>query len=236
MLIIPAIDLYQKKVVRLRKGDLAHSTVYSTDPVAMARQWESQGAELLHVVDLSSAFNEGDNISIISEIAKAVGITIEVGGGIRDIAKAEKLMSAGVSRVIIGTKALDEGFLDTLMAAIGPEHIALGVDALDGCLAVEGWKRQTNHRALDFIAFWQKRGIRWVIYTDISRDGTLEGLDFSQVESLASFKEMNIIASGGVGCLEDIKNLKQKAPFLYGVIAGKALYERKFTLKEAFGV
>ena len=231
MIIIPAIDIYQGQVVRLLKGNPDKSTIYSDDPLAMAKEWQSLGAELLHLVDLSAALDQGDNLSIIKDILKSINIKVQVGGGIRDLSKAKELIALGAERVIIGTKSLDSDFLDNLIQAVGPERIAVGVDVIDSCLAVKGWQEKTDLRALDFISQLKDKGIKWIIYTDISRDGTLIGLDFNQINELAKFKDLNIIASGGVACEDDFKRLKDDFPFIWGAIVGKALYEGKITLK-----
>ncbi len=233
MLVIPAIDLYEGKVVRLTRGDPSRAKVYSRDPVACARQWEEQGAGLLHVVDLSAALGQTDNLQLIKAMCAAVKVDIEVGGGIRDIRRAQDLLDAGVRRLVIGTRSLDEAFLKSLIVAFGAERICVGVDAKEGRLAVEGWQRQTDIGAFDFIASLKSKGVKWVIYTDINRDGTLAGPDLALVQALSAFPDLRIIASGGVNSLEDIRALKEKAPFLWGVIVGKALYEAHFTLPQA---
>ncbi|MFA7677577.1 MAG: 1-(5-phosphoribosyl)-5-[(5-phosphoribosylamino)methylideneamino]imidazole-4-carboxamide isomerase [Candidatus Omnitrophota bacterium] len=230
MLVIPAIDLYQQKVVRLVRGNPKEPTVYSDDPLAIAEKWQAQGAKLIHVVDLSAALGEGDNRKIIKDICRKVNIDVQVGGGIRDIAGARELLSLGAKRVIIGTKAMDEGFLNELLKNFGKEKIALGVDVLDSCLAVEGWKKKTDFNALDFIAYLELKGVRWIIYTDISRDGTLLGVNCENLSDLGTFRNMNIILSGGIASVEDFKVMQQKCPFFWGVIAGKALYEGKIDI------
>jgi phosphoribosylformimino-5-aminoimidazole carboxamide ribotide isomerase len=232
MRVIPAIDIYQGNVVRLRKGDVAHCTVYSKDPLAMAKEWRSQGAQLLHVVDLSAAFSEGDNRAIIKKIAREVDIDVQAGGGIRQAAIAKELIDCGVKRVVIGTKAIDEIFLDTLIEAIGPESIAVGVDASQGSLVIKGWREKTDVEAIEFIGFLQTKGIKWVIYTDIARDGMLSGVDIEQIRALAAFKGIRIIASGGVANIKDIENIRENAPFIWGVITGKALYEGSLRLDQ----
>ncbi|MDD3296025.1 MAG: 1-(5-phosphoribosyl)-5-[(5-phosphoribosylamino)methylideneamino]imidazole-4-carboxamide isomerase [Candidatus Omnitrophica bacterium] len=235
MLVIPAIDLYQQKVVRLVRGRPQEPTVYSDDPVAVAEKWQAQGAKLLHVVDLSAAFGEGDNREIIKDICRKVNIDVQVGGGIRDVCVAEEILSLGAKRAIIGTKALDEDFLNELLKEFGKEKIAIGIDVLDSCLAVEGWKTKTDFNALDFVAYLELKGVRWIIYTDISRDGTLLGVNCENLATLDTFKKMNIILSGGIASIEDFKVIKQKCPFFWGVITGKALYEGRIDIP-AFGV
>lgn len=232
MITIPAIDLYQGKVVRLTRGDPKASKVYSDDPVAIAKKWEAEGAKLIHLVDLSAALGEGDNLTEIKSIIENVKVRVQVGGGIRDIKKVKQLLSLGAERIIIGTKALDEDFLNQVLKSLDKEKVAIGVDVINSNLAIEGWRTKTDFSGLDFIAYLQLKGIKWIIYTDISRDGTLQGLNCQQITKLATFGDMNIIASGGVASLEDLRQIKQCASFIWGVIVGKALYEGKFTLSE----
>jgi len=230
MIIIPAIDLYHGRVVRLKRGDPSQSTVYSSEPVNIAKQWQEQGARLIHVVDLDAALGEGDNLDLIEAIIKTLRIEVEVGGGIRDLERARRIISCGAKRIVVGTKSLDECFLDDLIGCAGAEKLAAAVDVVDGCLAIEGWRKKTDCNALEFIRLLQAKGLRWLIYTDISRDGTLQGMDVSQIQQLSAFSDMRIIASGGVASVEDIKHLQQTAPFVWGVIVGKALYEGKIDL------
>jgi len=230
MLVIPAIDLYDGKVVRLTKGNLSSLKVYSDDPLKIAERWEKAKAKLLHVVDLSAAFGEGDNTDIIKDILKKVRTKVQVGGGIRDLHKAKELISLGVERVVIGTKAVDEDFINSLIKTVGRERIALAVDVISSNLAIEGWKKKTNFNSLDFINNLISKGIKWIIYTDTLRDGTLEGINLNEIKKLSVFEGVNIIISGGVSSLEDIKSLKKEAPFVWGVIVGKALYEDKVNM------
>lgn len=231
MLVIPAIDLWEGKVVRLLKGNPAESTVYSNDPVGIAKEFKLKGVELLHLVDLSAALGQDDNLEIIGKILKEVDIKMEVGGGIRDIEKAKKLISLGAERVIVGTKSLEDKFLKNLIRAVGVNKIAVSVDVIDSRVAVKGWQEKTSFQALDFIKSVIKKGIKWVIYTDISRDGTLEGLDLGPIKEFSSFKKVNLIVSGGVSSIEDIKKIKEETPFVWGVIVGKAIYEGRIDLK-----
>ena len=230
---IPAIDLYQGKVVRFLRGDPSHSKVYSQDPLAIACRWQDEGASILHVVDLSAALGEEDNLSIIAKIIKDTDVKIQVGGGIRDLAKAQDLISLGAERIVIGTKSLDDSFLGDLLSSLGPQKIAVGVDAVDSFVAIEGWQKKTKVKGSDFIAHLADKGIKWVIYTDISRDGTLGGPNMEALKQLGSFSQINFIASGGISSLNDLERIKQELPFIKGVIIGKALYENSFTLKEA---
>ena len=231
MLVIPAIDLWEGKVVRLLKGNPVDSTVYSDNPLQVAGEWKGKGAELLHLVDLSAALGQEDNSEIIAKILEEVDIKVEVGGGIRDIEKAKKLISLGAQRIIVGTKSLEDKFLKDLIRAVGVERIAVSVDTIGSKVAVKGWQEKTSLEALDFIKRLVEKGIKWIIYTDISRDGTLEGLNLEPVKEFSSFKEANVIISGGVSSPEDIKKIKKETPFIWGVIVGKALYEGRLDLE-----
>ncbi|MFH1505154.1 MAG: 1-(5-phosphoribosyl)-5-[(5-phosphoribosylamino)methylideneamino]imidazole-4-carboxamide isomerase [Candidatus Omnitrophota bacterium] len=230
MKIIPAVDLWEGKVVRLLKGDPKCSTVYSDDPVGIARKWKNQGAGFLHIVDLSAALGGKDNFEIIGRILKEPGVRAEVGGGIRSLEKAEKIISLGAERVIVGTKGLDKDFLKRLLKLLGPDRIAVSVDVIDSEIAVRGWQEKSSVKALDFIKYLEDEGLKWVIYTDICRDGTLEGVDVSRAKKMFSFRNLNITFGGGISCMEDIKKIKQEAPFIWGIITGKALYEGKIDL------
>ena len=231
MLVIPAIDLWEGKVVRLLKGNPADATVYSNDPIQVAKEFKAKGVEFLHLVDLSAALGQEDNLEIIGKILKEIDIKVEVGGGIRDIEKAKKLISLGAERIIVGTKSLEDKFLKDLIRAVGVDKIAVSVDAIDSRVAVKGWQEKSSFEVLDFIKSVIKKGIKWVIYTDISRDGTLEGLNLEPIKEFSSFKKANIIVSGGVSSLEDINKIKEKTPFVWGVIVGKAIYEGRIDLE-----
>ena len=236
MLIIPAIDLYNGKVVRFVKGDPSRSTIYSDNPLSVARKWQNEGAEVLHIVDLSAALGESDNADIIEHIIREIDIDVEVGGGIRDIDRAVKLVSLGAERIVVGTKSLDDNFIKSLTANVSIEKIAVGVDVKEGVVATKGWKEKTSLEPLIFIENIISKGIKWIIYTDISRDGTLQGVNLEALAQLSQFKGVNFIASGGISSLDDLKNLKKKLPFVWGCVCGKALYDDKFKLKEAIAV
>lgn len=236
MVIIPAIDLLNGHVVRLFRGDPSLSKFYSASPVEIAKKWRLEGAELLHIVDLSAALGEKNNQEVIEEIIKEVNIKVEVGGGIRTLEKAQKLISLGVERIVIGTKGVDEKFLKQIVDSLGKEKVAVSVDVIHSFLAVEGWQKKTELKGIDFITQLKDKGIKWIIYTDISRDGTLKGADYEEIKKLAGFKNVNIIFSGGISSLSDIKKIKEDMPFIWGVIVGKALYEGKIDLSKAFQV
>jgi len=233
---IPAIDLWEGEVVRFLKGNPAFSTVYSKDPLAIVEKWINFGAEIIHLVDLSAALGKTDNSLLIKNILKNNDVRVEVGGGIRNLRKAEELISLGAERVIIGTRAIEKDFLKNLINLFGPEKIAVGVDVLESQVAVNGWQEKSNYSAFDFMRSLQDIGVKWVIYTDISRDGTLEGVDLTFLKGFSLFNQMNIILSGGVSCLEDIQNIKDEIPFVRGIISGKALYEGKINFLEAVNI
>ena len=232
MHILPAVDIKNGKAVRLLRGEKDQETVYSDSPADMARRWADQGATWLHVVDLDGAFDGvSANEPHIEEIVKAVRIPVEIGGGIRSLEKAKRLVDCGVERVIIGTKALQSrAFVDELVAAL-PGRINIGIDARDGMVAVHGWTETSNVKATDFLASFSGSGVSGIIYTDISRDGALIGANVEAMREACQATNVPIIASGGVTNAEDIRMLKDLP--LFGIIVGKALYEGRMTLGEA---
>ncbi len=222
MILIPAIDLYEKKAVRLYKGRYEDMTVYSEDPVSLAKDIESNGAEWLHAVDLEGA-RDGTtaNIDIIRAIAEETGLSVECGGGIRSFETIETYLRAGVKRVILGTKALeDEAFLKEALERWN-NAIAVGVDAKDGKVATRGWLSVSDTDAEAFTAHLKELGVSTVIATDISRDGAMKGANLEFYRRLKTI-DINIVASGGVSSLEDIRALKEIG--VYGAILGKAMY------------
>jgi phosphoribosylformimino-5-aminoimidazole carboxamide ribotide isomerase len=232
MIIIPAIDLYQKKVVRLTKGNETNCKVYADNPISVAKKWKDQGAKWLHLIDLSAAFSKGDNQEIIENIIKKVDISVEVGGGIRSLEKIEQLISIGAKRLILGTKGTDPDFLKKALKIAG-DKIAVAVDEKRGKVAISGWQESINLSIAEYLNYLKKQGIKWVIYTDISRDGTLEGFNLDRIKQISQDYQLNLIFSGGVSSLDDIKKLRKVVPQAAGVIVGKALYEKKFSLEEA---
>jgi phosphoribosylformimino-5-aminoimidazole carboxamide ribotide isomerase len=236
MIVIPAIDLKDGKCVRLLQGKQEEVTVYSDDPAAMAKHWVSLGAELLHVVDLDGAFTgEQKNFDKIKAVRDAIDIPIEIGGGIRDLGRIEKLVSLGIDRVIIGTSAAKNPDMARRACEKFLNKVLVGIDAKDGKVAVKGWVEVTE---LDAIAFAQKMreaGAAGIIYTDISRDGMLSGPNIEAMAKMVSSVDIPVIASGGVSRLDDIKTLNQIKD-LWGVITGKALYEGTMDLKQAIEI
>ena len=235
MTILPAIDLYEKKAVRLYKGDYANMTVYSDDPLSVAKDFEAAGAEWIHTVDLEGA-RDGTtpNLDVVAAIAKETSLKVEIGGGIRNLETVERYLAAGVSRVIIGTAAVtDEDFLIRATKLYG-EKIAVGADVRDGRVAIKGWLCDSGIELSDFLMRMQSHGISTVICTDISKDGAMKGTNLGLYARLAREFDMNVVASGGVSTIEDVKALREMK--LYGAIIGKAYYTGAIDLREAIEV
>ena len=235
--IIPAIDIRHGRVVRLEQGAARKETVYPDSPVEMAKKWASLGAELIHVVDLDGAM-EGNlkNLDIVKAITKAVKIKIELGGGIRSEESIKKALETGVSKVVIGTKALDEKFLKKI-AKDFKDKIVVGIDSSNGFVSTKGWLFKTKIKATDLVKKVEEAGIRTVNYTDISRDGMLEGPNIDSLRAILRASKLDIVASGGVSTIEDVLRLKAlEAEGLKGIIIGKALYEKRIDLAEAIKI
>mgnify|MGYP000210021817 FL=1 len=232
MLIFPAIDLYEGKAVRLYKGNYDEMTVYSTDPVSVARDFKAQGAEQMHTVDLEGARDGGTpNLGMIERIVAETGLFVECGGGMRDMASIDRAFSSGVGRVILGTAAVsDEALLADAVQKYG-EKIAVGADLRDGKVAIKGWREDSGLTAEDFLRRIEALGVRTVICTDISRDGAMRGANAELYERLQREFGLELIASGGVSSLEDVARLR--ALGLYGAIIGKAYYTGDIELREA---
>lgn len=235
MNIFPAIDLYEKKAVRLLKGDYAKMTVYSENPVEIAKDFENSGARFLHIVDLEGA-KTGDtpNIETIKNIVKNTNLFTEVGGGIRSVDTVEKYLNIGVNRVILGTAAVtDENFLRTAVEKF-KEKIAVGVDIKDGFAAIKGWTSVSEFTCFEFCEKMCKIGVKTIICTDISKDGAMQGTNVELYKELSEKFDIDIIASGGVSSIDDIKKLKNLG--IYGAIIGKAYYTGAISIKEAIEV
>ena len=235
MLIFPAIDLYGGKAVRLYKGDYAQMTVYSEDPPEVARDFVSKGATHIHLVDLEGAKSgETPNFDTVLAIREASGAFCEIGGGVRSMAVVDRYLGAGLDRVILGTAALtDEAFLREAVEKYG-ERIAVGVDIRDGFVAIRGWTEKSAEDAFTFCRKMQSLGVRTLICTDISRDGAMRGTNRELYRRLSVELDLQIVASGGVSTLEDVKALSELS--LYGAIIGKAYYTGAIDLKEAIEV
>lgn len=232
MIILPAIDLYGGKAVRLFKGDYNQMTVYSETPVSVACDFEKSGAKWVHLVDLEGA-KDGTtpNIETVTAIAKNTSLLCEIGGGIRSMDTVERYFSAGVSRVILGTAAVtDEAFLREAVAKYG-EKIAVGADIKDGKIAIKGWLEKSDIDAFDFCEKMQKIGVKTIICTDISKDGAMKGASHALYRDLSEKFDMQLVASGGVSSIEDVKRLSELG--IYGAIIGKAYYTGAIDLFEA---
>jgi phosphoribosylformimino-5-aminoimidazole carboxamide ribotide isomerase len=238
LLIIPAIDIKDGRCVRLKQGDMATATVFSDEPVAMARHWVKQGARRLHIVDLNGAVaGRPKNGKIIREMIAAVGdeAPIQLGGGIRDLDTIESYLDAGVTYVVIGTAAVkNPGFLSDACYAF-PGHIVAGLDAKEGKVAVEGWSKMTGHDVVDLAKKFEDYGVEALVYTDIGRDGMMTGVNIEATLRLAQATKTPIIASGGLNSVEDVRRVCERLlpEGIIGAIAGRALYEGKLELKAA---
>lgn len=232
MIIFPAMDLLEGKCIRLIKGDFNQVKEYSNNPLQIAKDFEKQGARWLHIIDLDGAkTGENKNLEVIQSIASQTSLNIQVGGGIRSEEDIKKVLSLGVQRVILGTMAVEkinnlENYVKTYQ-----DQIIVSIDSKDGFVMYKGWQDKTSIKTLDFAKTLEEKGVKTIVYTDINKDGLLQGPSFSDYQLLKKETKLNVIASGGVSCLEDIIKLNKMNQ--YGVITGKALYENKFTVKEA---
>lgn len=226
MIIFPAIDILNGKCVRLIQGDYNQEKVYGNSPVAMAKQWEQKGAEFIHIVDLDGAKSgKSINQTIILEIAQSVNIPIQVGGGIRSLDTIKTYLDNGVNRVIVGTAAIsDKEFLQAAVAEY-KERIVVSIDAKNGYVATDGWTDTSDVAALDLVKELEALGVQTIVYTDIAKDGMLQGPNLQEQQVVHEATTMDVIASGGVTTKEDVDNLKQLN--MYGAIVGKALYDGK---------
>ena len=238
MLIIPAVDIKEGKVVRLWQGDFDKVSVYADKPETIALEWQRQGARFLHIVDLDGARSgKLQNLTVIKKIAKTVKIPFEIGGGIRSLTTIKQLINLGVERIVLGTKVLqDKNFLKEAIVKFKGK-IIVSIDARENKVASGGWLEVGNIDAMDFARELKRLGLETIIYTDIKRDGTLTGPNFKAIDEMVDEADLKLIASGGVSSLKDLKELKKlEKRGLIGVIVGKALYENKFSLREALKV
>ena len=235
MNLYPAIDLYEGKVVRLVRGDFQNLTVYSNDPAATAKEWENQSAAWIHVVDLEGAKTGVlKNLSSLLQIRKSVKCRLQFGGGLRTLEQIQGVVDAGIDRVVLGTKALDEKFFETALQKFA-EKLAVGLDVRNGIVQTDGWLASGGANLETALKRFNDFPLETLIYTDIQKDGTLKGPDFDGFAKVLKISRARVILSGGISSLEDIKQcaeLKQKN--FEGAIIGRALYEKKFSLKEAF--
>jgi phosphoribosylformimino-5-aminoimidazole carboxamide ribotide isomerase len=231
MKVIPAIDLMNGQVVRLYRGDPKQKTVYSNDPIKIAKKWEANGADMLHIVDLDATLGIGSNLGIIKNILKEITIPVEVAGGLRDESLILDVIKIS-NRIVIGTLAFkNKKLLKKLSSSLGSEKIVISVDHMDGEIVIHGWQDKTGIKLIDSIKEFLEMGFSEFLLTNVSKDGTMEGPDLEFLEQACSLDNTNIIASGGISNVNDVKDVKEKNAF--GVILGKALYENKITIEEA---
>ncbi len=238
MYVIPAIDIRKGRCVRLVQGDLRDETVYSQEPVSVAKLWKLKGAKRLHVIDLDGAFSgKLANLDYVKEIIKATDLKVQVGGGIRDLKTIEKVLSIGVDFVILGTSAVqNKDFVKEAVKEYGKSIIA-GIDAKKGMVAIKGWKQVTKVNAIDLAKEMVELGVAQIIFTDIQRDGMLEGPNFKSTKELARAVKVPVIASGGISGYKDIEHAKRLEKYgITSVIIGKALYTGKIDLKQAIKI
>jgi phosphoribosylformimino-5-aminoimidazole carboxamide ribotide isomerase len=234
MQVIPAIDLMKGEIVRLSRGDPKTAKVYDQfgNPVETAEKWRKEGAKKLHIIDLDAAFGMGDNLSVVAKIAKSVDLPIQVGGGIRTIEAVEKLLTTGISQVILGALAFSNPESVTqIQKKFGSEPIIVALDNKDGKIMVEGWKTPTTFGMREALEKFAKLKVKTFLITSITKDGTLSGPDFDTLSEACQYPNVDIIAAGGISSLNDLTALKRIG--IEGVVIGKALYEGRFTLKEA---
>lgn len=230
MILYPAIDIRNGQCVRLRQGQFHDAEVYSHSPVKIAKLWESQGASHIHIVDLDGALaGRSMNEDVIRDIVSSVGIPVQTGGGIRTIKDIETKLSLGVSRVIIGTKAVENPqFVKEAIACFGPDRIVVGIDAKQGMVAIQGWEKVSNYKAVSLALEMKEYGVKTIVYTDITRDGMLLGPNIEHTEEIVRITGLSVIASGGVASMKDLESVYQIP--VAGVIIGKALYENRIDL------
>ncbi len=238
MILFPAIDLKNGECVRLQQGDMARATVFNTDPAAQARAFQDQGFEYLHVVDLDGAFKgKPMNAQAVDAMLQRVTMPVQLGGGIRDIATIEGWLSKGIARVIIGTAAVRDPDLVRMAARKFPGRVAVGLDARDGKVAVEGWAETSQLLVADIARRFEDAGVAAIIFTDIARDGLLKGLNMEATIALADSVSIPVIASGGLASIDDVKAmLAPRAAKLAGAIAGRALYDGRLDPMEALSL
>ena len=233
MQLYPAIDIKDKKCVRLKQGLFDQVQVYSEDPVEVALAWEVAGASFIHLVDLDGALlGRGVNRDVICEIVRSVHVPVQLGGGIRSLEDMEEVLNMGVFRGIVGTKAVtDPKLLKKMVDSFGPSHVVCGIDAKNGLVATQGWVDVSNISAIELALQMKVYGVRTVVYTDISKDGMLTGPNVSATKTLSDATGLDIIASGGMSCMDDLQAISDAK--IHGAIIGKALYEKRIDLKEA---
>lgn len=244
--VYPAIDLRCGRVVRLRQGDPDRQTIYALDPLQVVRRWQQAGATWIHVVNLDGALGEasGENLDALARVLDAANrsatgqpdrLNVQFGGGMRDLASIRQAIELGVSRVVLGTAAVRHpALVEEALDAFGPQRVVVALDARDGRVRIEGWREGAGIDALELAAQWASRGIRWLIFTDVARDGMGRGLNVEATANLADATGLKVIASGGVAGLDDVRRAREAG--LSGVIIGRALYEGELSLRDALRV
>jgi phosphoribosylformimino-5-aminoimidazole carboxamide ribotide isomerase len=233
MILYPAIDLKGGHCVRLYQGDMNMTTVFNNSPSTQALMFQKEGAEWIHVVDLDGAFaGQPANVDAIRSIRQATNANIQLGGGIRSLETIESWLNEGISRVILGTVAVKNPQLVKDACKKFPGKIAVGIDSKEGFVATEGWAEKSDISSLQLAKMFEDAGVAAIIYTDISRDGAMKGPNIEETKNLARDIDIPVILSGGVSKLEDLKNVKAECPYLNGVISGRAIYEKAFTVKQ----
>jgi phosphoribosylformimino-5-aminoimidazole carboxamide ribotide isomerase len=238
MIVFPAVDIQGGKAVRLRRGDFDDATVFADDPVALARYWQDQGAEALHVIDLDAArTGELENFAILERIVRSLDIPVQYGGGIRSARNLALVAGIGVHWVVMGTAAVTAlDLLDDSLKWLG-ERLVVGLDATDGMVATHGWQQRSQMSAIHFSKILAEHGVKRVVYTDTARDGMLGGPNLVGLRDLAEVSSLELVLSGGIALLDDFRRLKKlDLPNVVGVIVGRALYEKAFTLGDALAV
>lgn len=238
MIIIPAVDVKNGKCVRLFQGRMDSETIFSNNPAAMAKKWQEEGAEIIHVVDLDGAFEKSpQNLDAIKSIVESIHVPVQLGGGIRNIDTIKLYIDIGIKRVIIGTEAINNPQLVKDACKEFPDQIVVGIDARNGFVAIEGWTQTTQIKAVDLAKKFEDCGVVAINFTDIHRDGMQTGTNIEETRRLAEAVSIPVIASGGVSTIEDIKNLLPlEEAGVIGVITGRALYSGTLNLKEAIEV
>lgn len=236
MILLPAIDMKDGRCVRLEQGDFGRQKTYAEDPTVMARKWADDGADWLHLVDLDGAKDGGRSVNspIVERIVQEIGLPVQLGGGVRDEATIRHWTSLGVKRLVVGTKAVREPEWFAEMARQFPNQLVLGLDAKDGMVATDGWLEVSSVDAVALAKTYENLPLAGIVYTDIARDGMLIGPNFSMTDRLAREVKLPVVASGGVSCLDDLVRLATMP--VWGTIIGKALYEGRFTLKQALAL
>jgi len=236
MILLPAIDMKDGQCVRLEQGDFSRQKTYAADPVVMAQRWADDGAEWLHLVDLDGAKDGGRSVNspIVERILSQIGLPVQLGGGVRDEATIKHWTDLGVQRLVVGTKAVREPEWFAEMSHAFPGKLVLGLDAKDGWVATDGWLEVSSVDAVELAKKYENLPLAGIVYTDIARDGMLIGPNFHMTDRLAREVKLPVVASGGVSCLDDLIRLKTMP--VWGTIIGKALYEDRFTLKQALAI